>query len=83
MYLTNTWFERLNRESSTAKMHWHPHNINDVLTGGVLRFNMSDGTLVEVDLTDDQVISSTEESYHAVENIGDSAVDTIQIELKF
>jgi mannose-6-phosphate isomerase-like protein (cupin superfamily) len=65
-----------------ADMHWHPRNINYVLSTGTLRFNRPDGTSVDVDLAEGQVTSSPTESSHAVENIGDSIVETIQVELK-
>jgi len=64
-----------------ADMHWHPYNINYVLNGGRLRFDKSDGSSVEVDLTKGQVTSSSEGS-HTVENVGDSMVETVQVELK-
>ena len=67
----------------TAEMHWHPHNINYVLTGGKLRFNRPDGSSVDVELTDGQVTSATSDSQHAVENIGDTTVETVQVELKY
>lgn len=66
-----------------AEMHWHPHNINYVLSAGKLRFNRPDGTNVDVDLADGQVTSATADSQHAVENIGDTVVQTIQVELKY
>ena len=68
---------------ATANMHWHPHNINYVLAGGTLKFNKPDGSEVSVDLTAGQVTSATTESQHAVENTGDTTVETIQVELKY
>ena len=65
-----------------AEMHWHPRNINYVLSTGTLRFNRPDGTTADVELSDGQVTSSPTESSHAVENIGDTLVETIQVELK-
>jgi mannose-6-phosphate isomerase-like protein (cupin superfamily) len=65
-----------------AEMHWHPRNINYVLSAGTLRFNRTDGTTVDVDLSEGQVTSSRSESSHSVENVGDSLVETIQVELK-
>lgn len=64
-----------------AEMHWHPQNINYILSGGTLRFKKEDGTSADVELTEGQVTSSPESS-HAVENIGDSNVETVQVELK-
>jgi mannose-6-phosphate isomerase-like protein (cupin superfamily) len=66
-----------------AKMHWHPHNINYVLAAGTLRFVRPDGTSASVELTEGQVTSSQVESLHEVENIGDTTVATIQVELKY
>ena len=64
-----------------AEMHWHPENINYILTPGKLRFTKPDGAVIEVELTEGQVTSSSE-SFHAVENIGDTEVQTVQVELK-
>lgn len=69
------------KPGDTADMHWHPENINYILKSGKLRFTRPDGSTVEVDLTEGQVTSSPESS-HAVENIGDSEVQTVQVELK-
>lgn len=66
-----------------AEMHWHPHNINYVLSAGKLQFSKPDNTSVEVDLTEGQVTSTPTESSHAVKNIGDTTVETIQVELKY
>lgn len=67
---------------ATAEMHWHPHNINYVLKGGTLEFTKQDGSIVSVDLADEQVTSATSESYHAVKNNSSDTVETIQVELK-
>ncbi len=64
-----------------ADMHWHPENINYILKSGRLRFTKPDGSVVETELAEGQVTSSLEGS-HAVENIGDTLVETVQIELK-
>lgn len=64
-----------------AAMHWHPQNINYILASGTLRFEKEDGTTVDVELAEGQVTSSPESS-HSVENIGDSTVETVQVELK-
>ncbi len=66
-----------------ADMHWHPHNINYVTKGGTLRFTRQDGSSVDVELIEGQVTSSEDEVFHAVDNIGDSVVETIQVELKY
>jgi oxalate decarboxylase/phosphoglucose isomerase-like protein (cupin superfamily) len=64
-----------------ADMHWHPENINYILKSGKLRFIKPDGSTVDIELTEGQVTSSPESS-HAVENIGDTEVQTVQVELK-
>ncbi len=64
-----------------TSLHWHPRNINYVQVGGTLRFTKTDGSHTDVTLTVGQVMSSPG-GEHAVENIGDSEVQTIQIELK-
>lgn len=66
-----------------ADMHWHPHNMNYVTKGGKLRFTRKDGSTVDVDLTEGQATSSEVEVYHAVDNVGDTTVQTIQTELKY
>jgi hypothetical protein len=62
-------------------MHWHPRNITYVKVPGRLCFTKSDGAVSEVELTSGMVASSGETS-HAVENIGESTVEVIQVELK-
>lgn len=64
-----------------AEMHWHPQNINYILQPGKLRFDKSDGSSIEINLSEGQVTSSPESS-HAVENIGDTTVEAVQVELK-
>lgn len=64
-----------------AEMHWHPRNINYITAAGKLKFTKPDGSVAEVDLVEGQVTSANESS-HAVENIGDSTVETVQVELK-
>lgn len=65
-----------------ADMHWHPRNINYVLAGGRLKFTKQDGTSVDVDLQEGQVTAAQQEIYHAVDNDGDSTVETVQVEIK-
>lgn len=69
------------KPGDVAAMHWHPENINYILAGGRLRFVKADGSVAEAILSEGQVTSSPAGS-HAVENIGDSEVQTVQIELK-
>lgn len=64
-----------------AEMHWHPRNINYILSPGKLRFEKPDGTSTIIDLIEGQVTSASDGS-HMVENIGDSTVETVQVELK-
>lgn len=64
-----------------ADMHWHPENINYILRPGKLRFTKPDGSTADIELTEGQVTSSPE-SLHAVENIGETEVQTVQVELK-
>ena len=70
------------RPGDIAKMHWHPRNINYVLAGGTLRFTRPDGTVAEVELVNGQVTSAASDSEHAVENIGTTIVETLQVETK-
>ncbi len=69
------------KPNDKAEMHWHPENINYILKSGKLLFTKPDGSSVEVDLKEGQVTSSKAGS-HAVENIGDEEVQTVQVELK-
>lgn len=64
-----------------ADTHWHPHNMNYILKPGLLRFTKPDGTHVDVELNEGQVTSSGPAS-HAVENIGNTTVETVQVEIK-
>lgn len=66
-----------------AEMHWHPHNANYVIKAGKLRFTAKNDTTTEIELTEGQVTSTVNEVFHAVDNIGDTTVETIQIELKY
>lgn len=69
------------KPGAKAATHWHPENINYILTSGKLRFSKPEGTTIEVELTDGQVTSSPAGS-HAVENVGNTEVQTVQVELK-
>lgn len=66
---------------ASARMHWHPRNINYIQAGGTLRFTREDGSTADVTLSDGQVTSSDAAS-HGVKNIGDTEVRTIQVEYK-
>ena len=69
------------KSGDKVAMHRNPENVNYILKPGRLRFTEPDGSTAEVTLTEGQVIPAPEGS-HAVENIGDSEVQTIGIELK-
>lgn len=62
-------------------MHWHPDNISYIAVGGKLKFTKPDGSTIVVELQPGQVTAPGEGS-HEVENIGDSVVHAIQVELK-
>ncbi|WP_242355293.1 hypothetical protein [Anaeromyxobacter sp. SG64] len=62
-------------------MHKNPENINYILKPGTLRLTSLEGSVVDVALTDGQVIPAPVGS-HAVENVGGTVVQTICIELK-
>jgi len=62
-------------------MHRNPENVNYILKPGTLRLIGADGTVQDVILTEGQVIPAPVGS-HAVENIGDTEVQTIGVELK-
>ena len=65
-----------------ADMHWHPRNINYVLSGGSLKFTKQDSSSADVDLKAGQITSAQGDVYHAVDNNSDVTVETIQVELK-
>ena len=62
-------------------MHRNPENINYILQAGTLRLSDPEGVTIDLDLTEGQVIPAPE-GRHAVENIGDTEVQTIGVELK-
>jgi len=62
-------------------MHRNPENVNYILKPGTLRLTSTDGTVQDVELTEGQVTPAPVGS-HAVENIGDTEVQTIGVELK-
>jgi len=64
-----------------AEMHWHPRNFNYVLAGGKLRIKKDDGTTVEVELREGEVLPG-DEVVHEVDNLGDTEVRTIEVEYK-
>jgi hypothetical protein len=62
-------------------MHRNPENINYILRPGTLRLTGTDGSVQDIALTEGQVVPAPVSS-HAVENIGQTDVQTICIELK-
>jgi quercetin dioxygenase-like cupin family protein len=62
-------------------MHTNPENVNYILKSGKLRFTNPDGSTQVIDITEGQVIPAPVGT-HAVENIGNTEVQTIGIELK-
>ena len=66
---------------ATVPMHTNPENINYILAGGTLRLIDPQGSVVDVPLAERQVIAAPV-GRHAVENIGQTEVRTLCIELK-
>jgi len=62
-------------------MHTNPENVNYIVKPGTLRLINPDGSSVDLDLAERQVIPAPV-GRHAVENIGATEVRTICIELK-
>jgi quercetin dioxygenase-like cupin family protein len=69
------------KPGATVPMHTNPENINYILAGGTLRLVNPDGSVVDVQLAPRQVIPAPV-GRHAVENIGQTEVRTLCIELK-
>jgi quercetin dioxygenase-like cupin family protein len=69
------------KPGATVPMHTNPENVNYILEGGTLRLINPDGSGVDVPLAERQVIPAPV-GRHAVENIGQTAVRTLCIELK-
>jgi quercetin dioxygenase-like cupin family protein len=69
------------KPGDTVPMHRNPENINYILKPGTLRLINVDGSVVDVQLTQGQVIPAPV-GEHAVENVGTTEVQTICIELK-
>jgi quercetin dioxygenase-like cupin family protein len=61
--------------------HTNPENVNYVLKAGTLRLTGADGSIQNVELREGQVIPAPVGS-HAVENVGDTEVQTIGVEIK-
>jgi quercetin dioxygenase-like cupin family protein len=69
------------KPGATVPMHRNPENINYILKAGTLRLINPDGSIVDVAVTEGQVIPAPV-GEHAVENAGQTEVQTICIELK-
>lgn len=69
------------KPGATVPMHTNPENINYILEGGTLRLFGPDGSGVDVQLAERQVIPAPV-GRHAVENVGQTRVRTLCIELK-
>ncbi len=63
-----------------AKMHHHPDHVIYVLNGGRMRM-MSEGKTDEMDLKAGSVVFMNAQN-HEAENIGDSTIDLLVLELK-
>ncbi len=64
-----------------AAMHWHPENMNYIISGGKLEFTKEDGATIEVEL-EPSAVTSGEAGSHAVKNTGETVVRTVQVEMK-
>ena len=62
-------------------MHRNPKNVNYILQPGTLRLINADDSSIDVELAVGQVIPAPEGA-HAVENVGDTQVQTICVEMK-
>lgn len=69
------------KPGETVGMHRNPENVNYILKPGTLRLINADGSAVDVELSEGQVIPAPESS-HAVENVGGTEVQTVCVELK-
>jgi quercetin dioxygenase-like cupin family protein len=69
------------KPGATVPMHRNPENINYILKPGTLRLINPDGSVMDVTVTEGQVIPAPV-GEHAVENVGGTEVQTICIELK-
>jgi quercetin dioxygenase-like cupin family protein len=69
------------KPGDTVPLHRNPENINYILKPGTLRLSDPDGSSVDIQLTEGQVIPAPV-GQHAVENVGKTEVRTICIELK-
>jgi len=63
------------------KMHSHPAFVTYVIAGGKIRNHFADGRIVEAELKTDDVLFR-EPQTHWVENIGDTTIHFLVVELK-
>ena len=64
-----------------AQLHSHPKNVVYALSSGMLRFTQTNGTIKDVEIAKGGV-SYSDGGYHIVENIGNTTVKALQVELK-
>ena len=69
------------KPGAKVPMHTNPENVNYIVKSGTLRLIQPDGSSMDIDLAERQVIPAPV-GRHAVENIGATEVRTICIELK-
>jgi quercetin dioxygenase-like cupin family protein len=69
------------KPGAKVPMHTNPENVNYIVKAGTLRLINPDGSSMELDLAERQVIPAPV-GRHAVENVGTTEVRTICIELK-
>lgn len=69
------------KPGARVPMHTNPENVNYIVKPGTLRLIEPDGSSVDLNLSERQVIPAPV-GRHAVENIGATEVRTICIELK-
>jgi quercetin dioxygenase-like cupin family protein len=69
------------KPGAKVPMHTNPENVNYIVKPGTLRLTNPDGSTMELDLAERQVIPAPV-GRHAVENVGTTEVRTICIELK-
>jgi quercetin dioxygenase-like cupin family protein len=69
------------KPGAKVPMHTNPENVNYIVKPGTLRLIDANGSSVDLDLTERQVIPAPV-GRHAVENVGATEVRTICIELK-
>src|SRR3954467_13220884 len=69
------------KPGAKVPMHTNPENVNYIVKPGRLRLFNPDGSSIDLDLAERQVIPAPV-GRHAVENVGPTEVRTICIELK-